>query len=271
MQEESVLLEKIPQGIPKFLNQNAMIIQSNRLVESGQSLTSVEARIVFALVSTLHPMTESRFELSRVPLRGLSEICDLDRYMGPKQIADACIGIMKKPVVFREKNNKGKDIMYVRSWFMRLNISKSDNYLEFQFHPDLVDDLLSFHASLIGYTSVGVSTVSVLRDVTAMRLFQIMVKNARFGHCVYSVNDLVFILQLQNKYFDKRVNLINTAKLLKNVIDPAIAKINELTYLNVCYMTEKEGRHIDRVVFDISIKEGATTKDYAKALAESIA
>ena len=88
-----------------------------------------------------------------------------------------------------------------------------------------------------------------LKDVFPMRLFQLIIKNLKRNQCQYSIEDIVFMFQLEDSYIDKRRGKINTSLLIKKNIEPAIEKINKLTNIHIEFSLIKENKTIKYIQF----------------------
>ena len=243
---------------------NAVITQSNELVEASQKLSAVELRIVYNLISTLDPQKEEDFTLKKVSIKDLAERCRFNPKEAYKQIKKACKSIMEKPIVLSTYDRNGKDITLIRPWFTQFDMFQSAGYLQFKFHPDLHDELLKFQELRRGFVSAEGEIVNELSDVYSMRLYFLMIKYYKIKTCEYSINKLITIFDLKGKYIEKRTGKLNTSKLIQKVIEGSIKKINDLTDLNVEYKPIKEERRIKSVKFFISKKDNSEKNNQHK-------
>ena len=238
----------------KKLKDNALVVQSNELAEASQNLTSIELRIVYNLIGLLNPMTETDFISTKVYIKDLAKLCELDLKNAYGQIDRACDNIMKKPIILNSYDRNGKKITLRRTWFTELDTFEGEGYIQFRFHPDLKDELLQFHKYGRGYVSARGNIINKLGEVFPMRFFNLMIKNLKMRTCEYTLEQIIEMFQLQGKYVDKRVGTVNSAMLIKRVIKSAVDKINQVTDLDVKFTPIKVGRRIEAIRFFISMK-----------------
>ena len=238
----------------KIIGKNAIITQSNQLVEASQSLTSVELRIVNNLISTLDPKTEDDFKCEKVSIDELAKKCKLNPKTAYEQIKKACNNIINKNIIVDTFGRDGKEITIRRPWFIQLDTLEGPRYVLFKFHPDLHDELLQFQQLKRGFVSTKGDIVNELADVHSMRLYHLMIKYHKIKRCEYKIDQLVKIFKLEGKYIDKRTGIVNASVLIDKVVKGAIEKINRISDLFVEYKPIKKGKKITGVRFFISKK-----------------
>lgn len=242
----------------KRIKDNALVVQSNELAEASQNLTAVELRMVYNLIGLLNPKSEDDFISTKVYIKDLAKICDLDEKSAYLQIDRACTNIMRKPIIINTRDRNGKKITIRRTWFTQLDSFEGEGYIQFRFHPDLRDELLQFHKYGRGYVSVKGNVLNKLGDIFPMRFFNLMIKHLKIGKCEYTIKEIIHMFQLEGKYIDKRTGGINTSLFIKRVVESAITKINEITDLNVTIKPIKVGRKIESIRFFINTKKKET-------------
>lgn len=231
------------------LRENALVVQSNNLIEASQNLTGVELRIVYNLISYLNPKTEEDFETTKISYKRLAEICNLTSKDYFHQITKACDNIMRKPIIIKTTNRNGDPIVLRRTWFIQLDtIGGKDSYVLYKFHPDLTDELLQLTKYNHYYTSLSAQKLTILKDEYPMRLFQLVMMNNYKGMAEYTLNDIVDIFQLQGKYMDKRTGKLNTSLFLKKVFQTSVDRINEVAGEKIVdFRAVKLGKKVDSV------------------------
>lgn len=245
----------------KKLQSDALVVQSNELAEASQDLTAIELRLVYNLIGLLNPVEEEDFISTKVYIKDLATLCDLDPKSAYGQIDKACTNIMKKPVILTNTDRNGKKITLRRSWFVQLDTFEGEGYIMFKFHPDLKAELLQFHKYGRGFVTTKGNILNRLGDVFPMRFFTLMMKNLKFGTCEYSIDQIIEMFQLQGKYVDKRTGTVNSAMFIKRVIDSAVEKINRISDITVQYKPVKAGRRIESIRFFMHKKTGVKNVD----------
>ena len=238
------------------IKENALVVQSNELVEASQSLTSVEMRIVYALIGLLNPIKEESFIPTKVYIRDIAKACGLNVNSSYVQIEKACNNIMKKPIILQTFDRDGKRITLRRTWFTQLDTFENENFILFKFHPDLTDELLQLKKYGRGFVTAKGKVLTKLgvESLFPMRFFPLMIKNLKFKTCEFSIDHIIQIFQLEGKYCDKRTGKINITLLQKRVIQTTVDKINDITDLQISFKPIKIGRKIESYRFFISKK-----------------
>ena len=247
----------------KKITNHALVVQSNELAEASQNLTAIELRIVYNLVGLLNPKDETDFISTKVYIRDVAKLCELDPKNAYRQIEKACDNIMKKPIIINTKDRNGKKITLRRTWFIQLDTFEGESYIQFKFHPDLRDELLQFHKYGRGYVSTKGNILNALGDVFSMRFFNLMLKNLKLKKCEYTIEQIIVMFQLEGKYIDKRTGKLNISLFIKRVIQSAVDKINNLTDLQVEYQPVKVGRKVESIRFFVKMKKNAAADVYA--------
>ncbi len=243
---------EVPKEEPAYnevlpMSKDNEIVQSNALVEGCYSLSDVEQRVLFALISNIDDNDKSLKRMA-VQIKDLADMCDLTQKNAYTQIDAVCDNLITKAVIHKVTDRNGKRSTDRHPWFIELNNKEVSGLLYYQFHNKLKNELLELK-KLGGYVSVKQNVVNKLETSYAIRLYILFLKWLKIGHLQSSIENLVELFQLHGKYLDKRTKKLNVSIMLKRVIYPALEKINNTTKLKVGYELTRLGKSITGIIF----------------------
>ena len=101
-------------------NTDAKIIQSNNLVEGCYSLSDVEQRLVFAMISQLDPNAKE-FKERNIKIKDIAQYCNLNEKSAYRQIDQALDKLSHQSVILKYKDKDGFRKGKRRPWFDTLD------------------------------------------------------------------------------------------------------------------------------------------------------
>lgn len=229
-------------------NTDAKIIQSNNLVEGCYSLSDVEQRLVFAMISQLDPNAKE-FKERNIKIKDIAQYCNLNEKSAYRQIDQALDKLSHQSVILKYKDKDGFRKGKRRPWFDTLDNDEKKGVLTFKFHDYLTPELIQLNQLKYGFVSMDGKLIGKLDSEFARRFYLLFLQYMNIGHRSFTIASIIELFMLENKYTDKRTNKVNTSMMLKRVVYPSIDKINQSTPMKVDYSLQKIGKVITGIDF----------------------
>ena len=230
------------------------VVQSNALVEGSYSLTDVEQRVLFALISAID-QNDKTLKRITVRIKDIANSCGLVQNNAYKQIDAVCDKLITKAVIHKTKDRNGKRSSIRHPWFDELNNKEVTGVITYRFHKGLENELIELKRLNAGWVSIQQGTVSKLETAFAIRFYVLFIKWLKIGHVTLTIEQIVTLFELQGKYLDKRTKKLNKTIMLQRVVYPAIERINKITNMVVGYELQKLGKSVTGVTFRFHLKE----------------
>ena len=227
-----------------YIDQNEKVIcaQDNQIIESCYTMTLVEKRLLLLAISKID---STKFPKASVPLVVSIDIHEWGKcydLQNPWQhVKNAAIKLLARHVVFHEKTGVIDRI----NWFARVKYHEDENKLTIQFTRPMQVRLVGM---LEQFTKVDLLSVSKLKRIHSIRLYELLSQFDSTGYRIISVKDFRFAMDCIDTYKE-------TKNLTREVIKPAIREINSKTNLTVSLETVKRGRKITAFKFIFSENE----------------
>lgn len=241
-------------------NTEAKIIQSNNLVEGCYSLSDVEQRLVFAMISQLDPNAEE-FKEKNLKIKEIAKFCNLNEKSAYRQIDQALDNLSHQSLILKYKDKDGFKKGKRRPWFDTLDNDEKKGVLTFKFHNYLAPELIQLNQLKYGFVSVDGRLIGKLDSEFARRFYLLFLQYMNIGHRAFTISNIIELFMLENKYTDKRTNKVNTSMMLKRVVYPSIDKINQSTPMKVDYELQKIGKTITGIDFWFHMKNQNKPKE----------
>jgi plasmid replication initiation protein len=229
------------------------IYQADTLLQKGRfELTLTEQRLILYAISKIKS-TDTKFQEYTLRIKDFYDICgitELDSYTAIKKIL---LGLRKKLwwILMDDPNNPGKECESLVSWFEIARTYKKSGLFTIAFHPDMMPYLLELARQREDgggfYTQFTFCYVLPMRSQYAIRLYELLKSYQKNNtEWWFKVEDMKRLLNCQHYkgFKDFRVN----------VLEPAVKEINKFSDINIRYETEKEGKRIDVVTFNMGEK-----------------
>jgi plasmid replication initiation protein len=220
-----------------------LVTQSNRLIESGHTLTLNEKRLVLACASKLDPRKE-------LPENGTIQLTaaefassfGLDKRDAYDALAEAASRLYERTIRELQPTRNGKKIRNTR-WVWRAEYAQGDGYVTVGFSPEVLPHLTMLHKE---FTTYELRYIGNLSSFYAIRLYEICSQFRKTGERMLGLERLRDIFDLGDKYQDVK-------NLRVRVLDPAVADVNKHTDLRVTMETMRKGRKVTGFHFDIEV------------------
>ena len=219
---------------------NKLVQQSNALIETSQSLTVVERRLIYHILSRLNPQSQKQSYTVKVedfandfPQMNIKHVYN--------QVKDAIEKLWKREIVFIDENDKVTKIR----WFSSQQYQDKQAFLKVSFSNEVMPLIFELKQK---YTTMLLENFKSLDSVYSLRLYELLCQYQSMGKREITVEDLRFFLDCIDKY-----TLFK--KLKQVVIEPAIEEINAKTNLLIHKVEYKRiGRKIGSISFEFCDK-----------------
>jgi len=216
-------------------------VMENSLIEARYNLTIEEQRLILTTIAVLDNLeiADNGFPLLKIPKKLIIRVTGLHK-KDYKVIKNALKRLMSRVIEIEDENGF---VLY--QWFAKAKYNKGEEFIEVQFHSDLLPYLLRLKER---FTRIPLKQVLKLRSKYAIRLYELLKRYEDTGYRQDKVVDLRKKLGIsENGYklfkdFEKRV------------LKQAVREINKETDLEVTYKKKKTGRKITHIEFFIKTK-----------------
>ena len=226
---------------------NYLVQQSNSLIETSQSFTLVERRLIYHILSKINPNEITpQFELRVADF--IESFPDIDPKNAYTQIREAVEKLWTRSIQF--KTDKGTTKVF---HFLEMKEYKnSEGYLKIEFHRTVIP--MIFDLKLGNYTTIFFDRLKNLDSTYSLRLYELAMmiyKQKGYNHKninIIALEDLRFFLNCIDTY-------PNFKYFRQWILDPALKEVSEKTELIVAAEYLRTGRKIDRIKLNIKNKE----------------
>ncbi len=205
--------------------------QDNQIIESCYTMTLIEKRLLLLAISKID---STQFPKSHIPLVISFDTNEWAKYFSEinpwRDIKEAAKCLLTRHVTFHEKVGVTKKI----NWFASIEYHKNEGWITIEFSRPMQVRLAGM---LEQFTKVDLLSVSKLKSIYSIRLYELLNQWISTGYRVISLEDFRFAMDCVDNY---KV----TNELKKWVINPAIREINSKTSLTVRLENIKRGRKI---------------------------
>ena len=223
---------------------NRIVVQDNRLIEACYSMTLIEKRVMYLGLSKINP----RMLRGEKPQRAFDVTPDEyqkffpDEQQPARALKKAALKLKSRFVTLHPKEGRVKSI----NWFEYAEYDDAKNrngtgMVELKFTPSVMPFLTPL---LEQFTQVNLLSVSRLKSVHSIRLYELMSQYKSTGYRVMTVEDFRIAMDSEIKY-------PTTKLLIQKVLKPAVEEINRASDLAVNYKPLKVGRRIKQLYFGI--------------------
>lgn len=222
-----------------------VVAKSNRLVEAGYRLTMREQQLVLFACHRVQYSGKGLDPLSQcvIDVNDFAEFFGLDNSHSIYDELRECIdGLFKREVTIYDTHPEtGERLVITSRWIDTKVRSHDSQYLAIRFAHEVRPYLTNLSGQ---FTKYDLKQVSAFTSVYAVRLYELLKQYFSIGSREITVADLRNMFQLQGKY-----SLFSDFR--KNVLEPAVKQINQLTDLRVSYVTKRSKRQISSIHFKI--------------------
>lgn len=232
-----------------------VVVQSNTLIDAAYRVTVEEMRLLYMALEKINPKAELVDGLMPeivIPVKEYREAFGLRTHSLHDRLSEAANSLFAKPIItFEHNEKKGKLDKIKRSWFTSLAYDAEGEVssIKLRFSPELRPFLYELTSN---FTKIDFVQLARLDTPFSMRLFQWLHKykglrkskraDGVFETEEFTIETLKYRTGLGDKYKEFKF-------FKRDILDPAITKINNQTDLSVTYRLVKEGRSVKSIVF----------------------
>lgn len=222
---------------------SALVVQSNKLVESRYILSVNEQRLVFAVASMIHP-DDKDFYPYEIKIRDLAAILNIDLNNAYKNADRLTDQLMQRMLVIPEDDGPLKV-----GWVSSCKYNNKKGTISFSFDPHLKPYLLQLKRD---FTQSKLSILAQFQSIYSIRIYQLLKQYKKIGYREFEVDELKEILGIDKGKYSQfkqfRQWVLNQAKKEFERKNEAGFPQCDLTFK---LETIREGRNIARLKFII--------------------
>lgn len=239
---------------PEMLRLNHLVTKHNDLIEAEYVLTLQEQRLILFLVSLIQP-TDTDFHLYRVPAQMFAELFNCKHSEVYSALGSIAESLRQKGLVIK----KSKSEIHL-GWISSIEYFYGEGYIEVSFDPKLKPYLLQLRENFVSYQ---LQEIANLKSKYSIRMFELLVKDARFKQRTFTISELRSKLGIQDDEYERY------SAFKKYVLVNSQIEIASKTSLSFDFEEIKFGRKIAKIRFliknqslvDKGIKEIAASVD----------
>lgn len=227
-----------------------IVQQSNALIESSQTLTVVERRIIYHILSRLNPEKQkSSYEITIEDFYG--DFPQMNKKRVYQQVKEGIEKLWRREIVFVDEQEKVTKIR----WFSSQQYQDKQGYLKISFSNEVMPLIFDLKKK---YTTMLLENFKTLDSVYSLRLYELLSQYQAIWQREITIENLRFFLDCVNSHKE--------FKFLKmRVIEPAVKEINAKTnFLITKVQYNKTGRKVTSVTFEFCDKERVELDNFGK-------
>ncbi len=177
--------------MPKTKQQH-IVVQSNKLIESRYTLTTLEQRLVLAMASKIQA-DDADFFLYELTLNDLAKLMDVSMPNIHHVIDDVTDKLMSRIIFIEDENGWLK-----MGWAASCRYNKNKGTVIFRFAPELKPYLLHLQRE---FTKLSLSIITKFQSAYSVRMYQLLKQYINIGHRIFTVKELKEILGIEKNIY----------------------------------------------------------------------
>lgn len=210
--------------------------QDNQIIEACYSMSLLEKRLLMLAISKID---STQFPKAHKPLTVSIDTNEWAQYYSDtnpwRDMKEAAKSLLGRHVAFHDKTG----ITDLINWFAKVRYHDDEGWITIEFTRPMQ---VRLSGMLEQFTKVDLLSVSKLRSIHAIRLYELLSQFESTGYRVMKLDDLRFAMDCEDTYKE-------TKSLARAVIKPAIREVNAKTNLTVTLENIKQGRKITAFKF----------------------
>ena len=232
--------------LPSFIMNELTIVQDNDLIAASYKLDIDEMRLLNLALTKVDSRKPNIGMLTIFPDE-FAKMFNLNSKNIWRNMKNAVIGLRRKPIILRVKDENGKEKIRDLAWLdeaVYYTKQEDSSKIEIEFSRKIEPYLFDLKGN---FTKVNFEYASRLTTPFSFRLYQWLVREHRIKQGQYyeltmTLEDIKVSAQLSNSY-------PVWGDFKKFVISPAVDAINQKTNLSVNYEVVKRGNKIHSLTF----------------------
>lgn len=207
------------------VKEKTSIVQANFLIENRPKLTLDETRLFLTIIGSINK-DDADFKPLEVPVAEFAKLWGIDTRTAYDKIKTALRGLVNKEFFIEGINPKtGKLRFLSASYISMAAYEEGAGYATVEISKAFKPYLLELKER---YTLYILQNVLNLTTVNAIRNYELLKQFQGVGFRLFTVSEYKAALKIENKY-------ARNTDLRVNVVEPAVAEINEHTDILVSY------------------------------------
>lgn len=242
------------------MQETALVVKSNTLVEASHKLGEVEQNLVLLAIvkarenyTTIEQLRGKELQISADDYMTIFGATRQGAYHSLKQ---AVLGLFEEKWGYKYINDKGNVVVAYERFTQSAKYINGEGLVKFTFADAIIPMLVELEKR---FTSYEIKQIANLSSGYAMRLYEFFMqyfdKKEGKGWLEISLDDLRFRFGLLPTEYTKMGNFKDY------VLDLAMGQINEKTDLTATYTQHKNGRKIVGFTFEFKYKKGREPKN----------
>jgi plasmid replication initiation protein len=237
-----------------FMDNNALVVKSNALVEASYRLSLNEQRLILSCISQIRrdePVTDKI--MYSISASEFAKICSIDPKIAYQQLQSAAITLKRREVrITQEPNGQGRrKKTLIANWVQTIEYTEGEGTVKLRFNHDMLPYLTELSRC---FTSYKLKNVICMSSSYGVRIYELLTQWKSLGEKEFSIENLKQLLQVENQY-------LQMCNFKARVLDPAIKDINKNSDIWVKWSQKKTGRKVTHLIFQFGPKEEQKTKN----------
>ena len=217
---------------------SGIVTRANKLIEARYKLSLHEQKVMYSIISLIQP-NEEEFNTLRFKIAELARFCGISAKNANREMEEVTRSLLTRVLTIKE----GKRTLQTH-WVQ--SAAYENGTVEFELDQKLKPYLLELRSV---FTSMKVSELMSFRSQYSGRIYELLYQYRAFGSRRFSLDELREILGLTTKEYPL------FADVRRFIIEPAIKDINKNTPMDISCKTEKDGKKVAFIVFDMKMKQ----------------
>ncbi len=224
----------MPKAEVKKVDENAILRQSNELIEANYKLTTAEQKVILNFIAQIDTTKES-FEMARIGAKSLSDACGFNPKSGYRQLQQVLKKLLNRSIILQRRDGSG---WYGSHWVQSCDyVSVEDgdgdcSYVEYELDKRLCSHFLRLRERFL---KSDLKSLVSFSHIYSTRFYMIFKNRIKIGHIRYSFDELIKLMELPKTYTKRTTNI------KEKIIKVAVDEINEKSDITVEYSYYKEG------------------------------
>lgn len=235
--------------MPKTLKgkENMLVVKDNALIGASYNLDVVEQRLILLAIVEARETGKGINANDALTVHASSYIeqFKVERHTAYTVLKEASRDLFSRQFTYQELSKKGNITTITSRWVSQIGYTEDEASVQLIFSPAVVPLITRLEER---FTSYELSQVAKLGSKYAMRLYELLIAWRSVGKLQIELQDL------RNKLGLSATEYKAMGDFKRNVLDLALAQLNEHTDISVKYEQHKKGRVISGFTFRFKVK-----------------
>lgn len=225
------------------------VVQANTLIGGKQALKLNSAKLIRSAIMQV-VRDDEELKPYIISVNELSKLLNVPKSNIYRDIDDMTDDIISNPVYVREMK-EGQTIGFIKIPWVTKCEYKSDVGVAIKLNEELKPFLVNLKKH---YTQYTLGEVLAMKSVYAIRIFEILQSKIMNGNVQRNGTHIILLVQELRECCDCEDKYMAFGDFKKRVIDKAVSEINRVTYYDLTFSYQKNGRSVVAIDFFIASK-----------------